>query len=102
MDFAFSVYLDEEAAKRANKLAAEREAAAQGQRLVVERLASALAKLAGKDLNCQIADELPEAFRRLQHDFNSVVTQLAAALSRRQPRRRGRAFVLQGDRDCVE
>ena len=79
MDFAFSVYLDEEAAKRANKLAAEREGAAQGQRLAVERLASALAKLAEKDLNCQIADDLPEAFRQLQHDFNSVVTQLAAA-----------------------
>jgi len=76
MDFAF---LDEEAAKRANKLAADGEGAAQGQRLAVERLASALAKLAEKDLNCQIADELPEAFRQLQHDFNSVVAQLAAA-----------------------
>jgi len=79
MDFTISVYLDEEATKRANKLAAEREAAAQVQRLAVERLASALAKLAEKDLTCQIAEDLPEAFRQLQHDFNSVVAQLAAA-----------------------
>jgi chemotaxis protein methyltransferase CheR len=79
MDFGISVYLDEEATKRANKLAAEREAAAQVQRLAVERLASALAKLAEKDLTCQIAEDLPEAFRQLQHDFNSVVAQLAAA-----------------------
>jgi methyl-accepting chemotaxis protein len=78
MDFAFSVYLDEEAAKRA-KLAAEGESAARAQRLVVERLASALAELAEKDLDCQIADQLPEAFRQLQHDFNSAVLQLAAA-----------------------
>ncbi len=78
MDFAVSVYLDEEAATRA-KLAAERERAAQDQRHAVERLASALARLAEKDLTCQIADDLPEAFRQLQHDFNSVVAQLAAA-----------------------
>jgi methyl-accepting chemotaxis protein len=64
LDFATSVYLDEEAANR-DKLAAEREGAGQGQRLAVERLASALAKLAGKDLTVRSPTILPEAFKKL-------------------------------------
>ncbi len=78
IDLAISVYLDEEAAARA-KLAAEQERAAQEQRLAIDRLASALAKMSERDLTCQIPDDLPETFRQLQHDFNSVVAQLAAA-----------------------
>ena len=78
MDLAISAYLDQSAEQRA-MLAAENERVAAEQKIAIAHLAAALAKLASKDLNNRIADEMPETFARLKTDFNSAVDLLAAA-----------------------
>ncbi|HYA72499.1 MAG TPA: methyl-accepting chemotaxis protein [Roseiarcus sp.] len=79
MDFAISVYLEalEEQRRRAEdaRAAIEREAA-----VAVGAVAAALAKLATKDLTYRITSELPEAYRKLQQDFNGAIEHIEDAM----------------------
>ncbi len=50
--------------------------------LVTHSFGSALARLAGKDLTYRMADAIPEAYGKLQADFNAAMAELEAALQR--------------------
>jgi methyl-accepting chemotaxis protein len=58
---------------------AQREAIQQV-RATVNSLSVALAKLAAKDLTYRISSEMPEAYRKLQSDFNAAIGQLEDAM----------------------
>lgn len=77
MDLAISVYIDagEEARRKAEKEAIERERG-----MVMSSIGSALAKLAAKELTYRMTDDMPEAYRKLQTDFNAALEQLAQAM----------------------
>jgi methyl-accepting chemotaxis protein len=61
--------------RRSEAQAIERE-----RQLVAGVIGGGLAKLAGKDLTYRMTSDLPEAYRRLQADFNQAVQQLEAAM----------------------
>ncbi|GLI95012.1 methyl-accepting chemotaxis protein [Methylocystis echinoides] len=48
---------------------------------VAQSLGRALKALSQKDLTHRMTDDLPDAYRRLQEDFNAAMTQLEAAIS---------------------
>ena len=73
MDIAISVYL---AAAEDDKKRAEAEAIARERSLVTQSIGSGLLKLASKDLSYRITDDLPDAYRKLQDDFNDALQQL--------------------------
>lgn len=77
MDIAISIYLDtaEEA-----RLKGEAEALAIERKLVADSIGLALSKLANKDLKHRMQEELPEAYRSLQDDFNVAIENLEQAL----------------------
>jgi methyl-accepting chemotaxis protein len=77
MDFAISVYA--EAAEEA-RLKAEAEVLAKERALVANSVGAGLAKLADMDLTYRLSSELPEAYRKVQADFNSAVEQLDKAV----------------------
>ncbi len=58
---------------------AQREAIQQV-RAIVNSLSVALAKLAAKDLTYRMSSEMPEAYRKLQSDFNAAISQLEDAM----------------------
>jgi len=66
----------------------EREASAQAQReaidhervVVAESVGAGLAKLAAKDLSYRMSAEIPDAYRKLQADFNASIAQLDEAM----------------------
>jgi methyl-accepting chemotaxis protein len=70
--------------ERKHKEAAEREVAEQAiareRVLVTGSIGAGLAKLAQKDLSYRIADDLPEAYRKLKADFNEALAQIEQAL----------------------
>ncbi len=68
----------EEAAAQA-RTAAERERVAAEQRIAIEQLGVALIKLAEKNLTYRMTATLPEAYKKLQSDFNGAIEQLAKA-----------------------
>jgi methyl-accepting chemotaxis protein len=78
MDVAISVYL--EAAKEA-RLKGEAEAQAKERDMVANSIGAGLAKLAAKDLVSRITDNMPEAYHRLQQDFNAALAQLESAMA---------------------
>jgi len=59
---------------------AERAAAAAELQRVVDALGAALGKVAGGDLTVQIAAAFPEAYRKLQADFNEALVKLREAM----------------------
>jgi methyl-accepting chemotaxis protein len=65
----------EAARKKAEAEAIERERA-----MVSQSIGAGMAKLAAKDLTFRLTDDLPEAYRKLQADFNAALEQLEAAL----------------------
>ncbi|MFN3626078.1 MAG: methyl-accepting chemotaxis protein [Hyphomicrobium sp.] len=77
MDFAISVYA--EAAEEA-RIKAEAEAQAKEREIVASSLGKALAHMARKDLTFRLNQDMPEAYRQLQHDFNEALDQLQSAL----------------------
>jgi methyl-accepting chemotaxis protein len=48
--------------------------------IVADSIGSGLAKLAAMDLTCRMTDDLPEAYRKLQMDFNAALELLDRAL----------------------
>jgi methyl-accepting chemotaxis protein len=77
MDFAISVYMD--AAEEA-RLKGEAEAQEKERALVANSIGAGLAKLAAKDLTFRMTNDMPEAYRKLQIDFNAALEQLETAL----------------------
>jgi methyl-accepting chemotaxis protein len=77
MEIAISVYLDkleETRIKEAEALAKERAA-------VAKAISAGVAKLAAKDLTYRMTEDLPEAYRQLQEDFNAAAVQLESAMA---------------------
>ena len=68
-----------ESERRTNEL--EREARAKEQTDLLRSLADGLGKLADCDLTWRWSDHLPDAYRKLQTDFNSAIAQLETALT---------------------
>ena len=59
----------------------EAEAIDRERSLVTHSIGAGLAKLSAQDLAYRMNDDLPEAYRRLQEDFNTAMQQLDTALS---------------------
>jgi methyl-accepting chemotaxis protein len=59
---------------------AQQEAIEKERTMVVSSIGAGLAGLAAKDLTCRMTDEMPEAYRKLQTDFNAALEQLDLAL----------------------
>jgi methyl-accepting chemotaxis protein len=62
------------------RIAAE-EAIQHERELVSASIGAGLAKLSAKDLTFRLTNDLPEAYLRLQNDFNAAIDQLEAALA---------------------
>ena len=60
---------------------AEERAISSERDVVAQSFGAALSRLAAKDVTCRIAADLPEAYARLQADFNAALSQLDEALS---------------------
>jgi methyl-accepting chemotaxis protein len=67
-----------EAERRRNQETAE--AAAREQAFVMENIATGLNRLAEGDLTYRVDQEFPEAYKRLQNDFNGAITQMEEAM----------------------
>ncbi|WP_378945743.1 methyl-accepting chemotaxis protein [Mesorhizobium sp. ANAO-SY3R2] len=80
MDLAISVYLDTLEVQRRQAEEAGQEAIKQERALVANSIGVGLAKLAAKDLTYRMEEELPEAYRKLQSDFNAAIEQLEGAM----------------------
>jgi methyl-accepting chemotaxis protein len=67
-----------ESERRRNQETAE--AAAREQAFVMENIATGLNRLAEGDLTYRVDQEFPEAYKRLQNDFNGAITQMEEAM----------------------
>jgi methyl-accepting chemotaxis protein len=81
MELSISVYL-EEIEERRRESEEARKRAELNQAKALDIMAQALTLLAGGDLQSRIAAEMPEAYQRLQKDFNAAVSQLETAMGR--------------------
>ena len=80
--------LEREAAENRAKAESERVRAEQAQRdaidqeraVVASSIGAALTKLAAKDLTYRMPAEIPDAYRKLQADFNAAIGELEAAM----------------------
>lgn len=63
-----------------DRIRAERQAIAQERTKVCASIGAGMAKLAAKDLTYRLTDNLPEAYTKLQNDFNYAMSQLQHAL----------------------
>ena len=79
--------------ERARHEAIERE-----RTIVANSIGSGLAKLAAMDLTCRMTHDLPEAYRKLQTDFNAALELLDQALQSVSSSSRGHPF--RQPRDC--
>lgn len=66
---------------REERQLAEREAIRMERELVSNSIGAAVSRLAAKDVTSRISEDLPEAYGRLQGEFNGALAQLGAALS---------------------
>jgi methyl-accepting chemotaxis protein len=66
---------------RADNERAQREAIAHERAIVAESVGSGLSRLAAKDLSFRMSSDIPEAYRKLQADFNAAIAQLEAAMA---------------------
>ncbi|MEP9374785.1 globin-coupled sensor protein [Mesorhizobium sp. KR1-2] len=80
MDLAISVYLETLDEQRRKAEEAGQEALRQERSLVANSIGVGLAKLAAKDLSYRIEEDMPEAYRKLQSDFNAAIEQLEGAM----------------------
>ncbi len=80
LEVAISVYIGAAEAERAEKQA-EVDAEAEARASAVELIGAGLAKLAQKDLSYRMKETIPEAYRKLQNDFNGAIEQLANAFA---------------------
>lgn len=80
MDYAISVYLEtlDDQRRRAEFT---QEAANRERELANTMVGGGLAKLAVKDLTYRMPDDMPEAYRTLQVNFNAAIAQLEEAMS---------------------
>jgi methyl-accepting chemotaxis protein len=67
-----------EAERRRNQETAE--ASAREQAFVMENIATGLNRLAEGDLTYRVEQDFPEAYKRLQNDFNGAITQMEEAM----------------------
>jgi methyl-accepting chemotaxis protein len=77
MEIAISIYLETLEDTRAK----EAEALAKERATVAKAIGAGVAKLAAKDLTYRMRDEMPDAYRQLQDDFNAAVLQLDSAIA---------------------
>ncbi|MBI1867647.1 MAG: HAMP domain-containing protein [Methylocystis sp.] len=82
------VRLDQESLEerqRIETLEAQRKAEAavveRDRELAIRSIGAGLEKLSARDLTCRLTDDMPEAYRRLQADFNAAMSQLEAAIA---------------------
>jgi methyl-accepting chemotaxis protein len=80
MDLAISVYLESLDDKRRQAEEAGQEAIRQERALVANSIGVGLSKLAAKDLTYRMEGEIPDAYRKLQTDFNAAIEQLEGAM----------------------
>jgi methyl-accepting chemotaxis protein len=81
--------LEEEASRQRQQAEDERGRNEQAQRgaiahersIVADSIGSGLSKLAAKDLSYRMSSAIPEAYRKLQADFNAAIGQLEAAMA---------------------
>jgi methyl-accepting chemotaxis protein len=66
---------------RADNERAQREAIAHERSIVADSVGSGLSRLAAKDLRFRMSSDIPEAYRKLQADFNAAIAQLEAAMA---------------------
>jgi len=66
---------------RADNERAQREAIARERAIVADSVGSGLSRLAAKDLSFRMSSSIPEAYRKLQADFNAAIAQLEAAMA---------------------
>jgi methyl-accepting chemotaxis protein len=59
---------------------AQLEAIVRERAIVAESIGAGLAKLAAKDLTYRMSSDIPEAYRKLQSDFNAAIAQLEEAM----------------------
>lgn len=71
---------EERVRSEAARRKAEEEAISRKRAMVSTSIGAGMAKLADKDLTFRLTDALPEAYRKLQSDFNGAMEQLEAAL----------------------
>ena len=81
MDFAISVYLETLDEQRRRAEEAAREAIERERQFVVNSIGVGLAKLAAKDLHFRLAEDMPEAYRAIQENFNAAMANIEEALS---------------------
>ena len=79
MDLAISVYLESLGEQRRAAESAQEEVRREAATAVAS-IGEGLAKLAGKDLTVRLSGDIPEAFRKLQADFNAAIVQIEQAL----------------------
>ncbi len=60
---------------------AQREAIDHEREIVADSVGSGLSRLAAKDLRYRMSSDIPEAYRKLQSDFNAAINQLETAMS---------------------
>jgi methyl-accepting chemotaxis protein len=60
---------------------AQRDAIAHERAIVADSVGSGLSKLAAKDLRYRMSSDIPDAYRKLQTDFNAAIAQLEAAMA---------------------
>jgi methyl-accepting chemotaxis protein len=80
MDFAISVYLETLDGHRKKAEEAGQEAIRQERALVANSIGVGLTNLAAKDLTYRMSSDIPEAYRKLQTDFNAAIEQLEGAI----------------------
>jgi methyl-accepting chemotaxis protein len=68
-------------AAEAERVRAQEEAISQERAMVSQSIGKGLASLAAKDLTYRLNDKLPDAYAKLQDDFNHAVAQLEDAMS---------------------
>jgi methyl-accepting chemotaxis protein len=71
---------EERVRSEAARKRAEEEAIGRERALVSTSIGAGMAKLAAKDLTFRLTDDLPDAYRKLQADFNAAMGQLEQAL----------------------
>ncbi len=76
---ALALRASAETAREANAQA-QREAIDHERAVVAESIGAGLAKLAAKDLSYRMSSDIPEAYCKLQSDFNAAIAQLEEAM----------------------
>src|SRR6202034_1647326 len=66
--------------ERAGNERAQREAIEQERAIVANSIGAGLTKLAAKDLTFRMSSDIPDAYRKLQTDFNAAIDQLEGAM----------------------